>query len=113
MHRTLYSKSPGTGVTKQQNVSLQIPLPDSKNGFYTSHITTTDSVPNKLNKNAKLNFLSENKTTIIQQKTLTEQNRKKTTKTFEHETEKYRIPDSNDLNCRTHKNQVQIDSLAG
>ena len=76
MHQTLYSKSTGTGITKQQNVSLQIPLPDSKNGFYSSHITTTDSVPNKLNENAKLNFLSENKTTIIQQKTLTEQNRK-------------------------------------
>ena len=69
MHQTLYSKSPGTGITKQQNVSLQIQLPDSKNGFYSSHITTTDSFPNQLNKNAKLNFLSENKTNIIQQKT--------------------------------------------
>ena len=77
MHQTLYSKSPSTGITKQQNVSSQIPLPDSKNGFYSSQITTTDSVPNKLIENAKLNFLSENKTTIIQQKTLTEQNRKK------------------------------------
>ena len=45
MHQTLYSKSTGTGITKQQNVSLQIPLPDSKNGFYSSQITTTDSVP--------------------------------------------------------------------
>ena len=112
MHQTLYSKSTGTGITKQQSVYLQIPLPDSKNGFYSSHITTTDSVPNKLNENAKLNFLSEIKTTIIQQKTLTEQNRK-TTKTLKLETEKYPIPDSNDLNYRTHKNQVKIDRLAG
>ena len=37
----------------------------------------------------------------------------KTTKTLEHETEKYPIPDSNDLNYRTHKNQVKIDRLAG
>ena len=69
MHQTLYSKSTGTEITKQQNVSLQIPLPDSKNAFHSSQITTTDSVPNQLNENAKLNFLSENKTNIIQQKT--------------------------------------------
>ena len=69
MHQTLYSKSTGTGITKQQNVSLQIPLPDSKKGFYSPQVTTTDSVPKKLNENAVLNFLSENKTTIIQQKT--------------------------------------------
>ena len=67
MHQTLYSKSTGTVITKQQKVSLQIPLPDSKKRFYSSQITTTDSVPNKLNENAKLNFLSENKRTIIQQ----------------------------------------------
>ena len=69
MHQTLYSKSTGTGITKQENVSLQIPLPDSKNGFHSSQIATTDSVPNQLNENAKLNFLGENKTNIIQQKT--------------------------------------------
>ena len=69
MHQTLYSKSTGTGITKQENVSLQIPLPDSKFGFHSSQITATDSVPNQLNENAELNFLSENKTTIIKQKT--------------------------------------------
>ena len=69
MHQTLYSKSPGTGIIKQQNVSLQIPLPDSENGLSSSQITTTDSVPKKLKENAKLNFPSENqKTSIIQQK---------------------------------------------
>ena len=122
MHQTLYSKSTGTGITKQQNVSLQIPLPDSMNGFYSSQITTTDSVPNKLNENTKLNFLSENKTTIIQKKIFfyyytTENiqlNRiEKTTKTLKLETEKYRIPDSNDLNYRTHKNQVKLIRLQG
>ena len=112
MHQTLYSKSTGTGITKQQNVSLQIPLPDSKNGFYSSQITTTDSVPNKLNENAKLNFLSENNnyytTENIQLNRI-----EKTTKTLKLETEKYPIPDSNDLNYRTHKNQVKTDRLAG
>ena len=87
MHQTLYSKSTGTGITKQQNVSLQIPLPDSKNGFYSSQITTTDSVPNKLNENAKLNFLSENNN-YYNRKHSTEQNRKNY-KTLKLETEKY------------------------
>ena len=47
MHQTLYSKSPGTGIIKQQNVSLQIPLPDSENGLNSPQITTTDSGPKK------------------------------------------------------------------
>ena len=77
MHRNLYSKSPGTGIIKQQNVSLQIPLPDSENGLSSSQITTTDSVPKKLKENAKLNFPSENqkKRLLYNRKNSTEQNR--------------------------------------
>ena len=45
MHQTLYSKSPGTGIIKQQNVYLQFPLPDSENGLNSPQVTTTDSVP--------------------------------------------------------------------
>ena len=57
-------------------------------------------------------FSARTKQLLYNRKHSTEQNRK-TTKTLKLETEKYPIPDSNDLNYRTHKNQVKIDTLAG
>ena len=40
MLQTLYSKSLGTVMLKQQNIALQIPVPDSENGLNSSQITT-------------------------------------------------------------------------
>ena len=68
MHQTLYSKSPGTGVIKQQNVSLQISLPDSENGLNSPQITTTDSVPKNGTKMRSLISLARTKTSTKQQK---------------------------------------------
>ena len=89
MHQTLYSKSSGTGIIKQQNVSLQIPLPDSENGLNSPQITTTDSVPKKLKENTKLKLPSENKKRpLYNRKYSTEHNRKMCAKILKLETEK-------------------------
>ena len=81
MLQTLYSKPPGTGIIKQQKVSLQIALPDSENGLNSPQMTTTDSVPKKLNENAKSNFPSEDKKHLLNNRNhYTEQHRKNCTK---------------------------------